>query len=111
MKIETEVILGVGAAARLLSVSRLTIHNYLRAGYFSGAFQLPTGVWRIPLTDIGALHYYERLLATNPEVEDKAQLVRLVERLRGELATMHSLDEATQQFVSSTDSSLLGRFI
>lgn len=55
MKIEVEAVLGVGAAARLLSVSRLTVHNYLKAGRFPRAFQLPSGVWRIPLSDVEAL--------------------------------------------------------
>ncbi len=53
--VQAEVIVGVGAAARVLSVSRPTVHNYLREGRFPGAFQLPTGVWRIPLANIEVL--------------------------------------------------------
>ena len=55
VKVDAEILVGVGGAARMLAVSRQTVENYIRDGRFSGAFQLPTGVWRIPLTDIEAM--------------------------------------------------------
>lgn len=54
-RVPVERLVGVGASARLLSVSRQTVHHYLKAGVFQGAFQLPTGVWRIPLGEIEAV--------------------------------------------------------
>jgi len=53
--INHEPVTGVSAVADDLSVTSLTIHNYIRAGFFPGAFQLPTGVWRIPVRDVKAL--------------------------------------------------------
>lgn len=55
MKVEVEVLVGVGSASRLLAVSRLTVHHYLKASRFPGAFQLPSGMWRIPMSDIDAI--------------------------------------------------------
>jgi len=53
--INHEPVAGVSPVAEALGVTSLTIHNYIRAGYFPGAFQLPTGVWRIPVSDVEAL--------------------------------------------------------
>lgn len=55
VKVDVEVLVGVGAVARVFAISRQTVENYLRDGRFPGAFQLPTGVWRIPMADIEAL--------------------------------------------------------
>ena len=53
--INYELLSSVGDIANALSVTTLTIHNYLKSGYFPNAFQLPTGVWRIPVSDLDAL--------------------------------------------------------
>ncbi len=42
----------VGSAADALAVDRHTIQNYLKRGTFPGARRLPSGHWRIPLSEI-----------------------------------------------------------
>ncbi len=48
-------LVSVGTVARLLGVSRPSVRSYIAEEVFPGAFQLPSGHWRIPLAEVEAL--------------------------------------------------------
>jgi predicted site-specific integrase-resolvase len=48
-------LIGTAELARRWQVSRYTIHRMCVDGHIPGAWQLPTGTWRIPLTAVLAI--------------------------------------------------------
>ncbi len=51
----SETLVAVGYMARRLGVNRLTARGYLARGVCPGAFQLPSGQWRVPVVEVEAL--------------------------------------------------------
>lgn len=80
-------LLSVGQAAEQLEVSPSTVRNWVEKGYIR-AFRLPSGVRRIPRTEITRLANEYFTFAAPVEGEDEGTLVLAPEEESGQWGTL-----------------------